>query len=163
MKTSRNHQKTFALVTAVVVGLALVQAPRARAGDQEWAVVGKVLTGVVAAHILLGEPEIRSRAVVVHREVPRPLVHVSRACSPRAVVKPRGRAYGHVKGGAARRCNARYRHDRCGNAGGPALIRQLSRTRRIYQPRVRGHVAFIQERPCHGHDWVTVRKCHSIW
>jgi hypothetical protein len=167
MKTTRTHQRTFALISAVVIGLALLQGPRAQAGDQEWAVVGKVLTGVVAAHILFGEPEIRTRTVVVHRSPP-PVVHVPRPCPPRVAPAPRyhhprGRAYGQTRKDNRHHCHLHRYHERCDRTRGHAVIRQLSRTRRIYQPRVRGHVAFIQERSNHGHDWVTISTCRSIW
>jgi hypothetical protein len=168
MNAFRKHPRIFGLVSAVVVGLALVAAPRARAGDQEWAVVGKILTGVVAAHILFGEPEIRAtRTVVVHREPVR-MVYAPRRCPPRVVVPPRyhhdrGRPYGHMKEEKGRHCRSHQRYERCDRPYGGAVIRQLSRTRRIYQPRVRGHVAFIQVRSHHGHEWATVGECRSIW
>lgn len=44
--------KTVAVVGLTVLALAASQTDRAMAGDREWAVAGKVLTGVVAAGVI---------------------------------------------------------------------------------------------------------------
>ena len=78
MKTVVRKSIAATLVAPFVVGAGLMRAPEAQAGDEEWATVGKILTGVVAAHVLIDAlPVHHERRVVVHetRVVHRPVIH----------------------------------------------------------------------------------------
>ncbi|MCF7855721.1 MAG: hypothetical protein K9N51_13050 [Candidatus Pacebacteria bacterium] len=67
MKTFIKHSIAVGLITPLIVGAGLLKAPEAQAGDKEWATVGKILTGVVAANVIFDAlPVHHDRHVVVH-------------------------------------------------------------------------------------------------
>lgn len=45
----------------------------------------------------------------------------------------------------------------------PPIIRLIDGRTRLYQPGIRGHQAFLQERCPHSGDWVTVGVHPSVW
>lgn len=97
MKTLKHRKKLAGLGLAALMAFAMITPQQAKAGDQEWAVVGKVLTGVTAAHLLFNvipnrvRPQhrevVHSRTRVIHRAPPVHTVrYVAPAPSPRRVV-----------------------------------------------------------------------------
>lgn len=67
-------------ITATFTALVLASAaalPVAHAGDREWAVAGKVLTGIAAAHVI--GHAIAPRTTVVYQAAPAPMTYVAAA------------------------------------------------------------------------------------
>ncbi|MBT3378711.1 MAG: hypothetical protein HN742_21865 [Lentisphaerae bacterium] len=73
-------KRTIAIVCTGIIAAALLAPQPALAGDSEWATAGKILTGLVAAHVLTGglrsAPSRQRVSVVEQRIVHRPTVVV---------------------------------------------------------------------------------------
>ena len=104
----KHHLRTTTLAVTVLTVAAVLAPPRTWAGDKEWATAGKILTGVVAAHVLLnGLPPARvpvPATVTVVREVRCPAPPLVRH-EPR----PLGRRPHRRPAGDDSRCCHRYR------------------------------------------------------
>ncbi len=169
MKT--NHTKfVLPIIMAALLAQALVMPTQARAGQREWATVGKVLTGVIAANLLLdiAAPPPR-RASTVHS-----LVEIHHR--PATTVVVREHVYGNVhrsyrsphrgyergysiprRGYTGRPIGRDYRR----HAHRPPIIRYQGRRQRLVQPAIRGHRARVEA--YRNGVWVVV-GCHpSIW
>lgn len=121
-------------MTAICVAAAVLLAlapTRTYAGDKEWATAGKILTGVVAAQVLLGVMPVvvRPRAAVIEHRVTR----YEPPCRP----QPRQRA--------------RFR---C-----PPQPRQRARFR--YPPQRRGYTIRIEAHESHGPQYRNDRSAHG--
>ncbi|MDZ4198751.1 MAG: hypothetical protein U1E27_05630 [Kiritimatiellia bacterium] len=123
--------------------------PEARAGQKEWATAGKILTGVMAAQILLDRhpptPVYRER-VVVTRHSDRRFHGERESYSSRSAHRPY-----HVEPVRAH----------CAPRIVEPIILPAGPGRRLYQPPVSGHPALIQEWRCG--SWVTVGTHPSLW
>ncbi len=85
---------------------------------------------------------------------------VGRSWGPPPRHDERGPGYRHTSARGRRDDECGKRAD-CSHAGGN-IIRHVSCDKRLMQPAVRGHIAFIQERRGH-RGWVTVGQHPSIW
>lgn len=193
MKKKPQIIKVTAVLTALALTIAGLTPQPAQAGDEEWATAGKILTGVVAGHILThGLPTTSRRHVTVHetrvirshrRSVPRrcrpvwrpasrsrlSIVvkidghdkhHHGRGCKPHRYERGSKGHRGHDRHGHVKK-HSRHPHrdfDGCGH-----IIHRVVPRKRLYQPRVHGHPAFIQVRRGRSGDWKNVRKHPSIW
>jgi|GEM_PF-3965385 len=151
--------KTIGWGVTIMVALAMASPPPARAGDKEWARVGKVLTGLAVvgavAYAVRPPPPVypscpppvySERVVVVEREPVIVRERIEIGCSP----PPR-------HGGLSR-----WGRPACDDGLGEIVI-QNEPGRRLYQPAVRGHIAFIQQwDPCR-REWVTIGSHPSVW
>ena len=167
MKHKTPFLKSLALVTAVATGLFFIQPQPVRAGDSEWATAGKILTGVVAAHVLTnGIPaHTRHREVTVHttRVIRQPRHHVRHSVSRRRlhrIRRPRVLEYHHYETRYSENSDCRRRRNHWDRG---SVIHRVGPNKRLYQPRVHGHPAFVQKRPFQGHPWITVKKHPSVW
>ncbi|MDE0839579.1 MAG: hypothetical protein OSB41_11080 [Kiritimatiellae bacterium] len=160
------------LILAAVVAMEMVATPMAQAGDSEWATAGKVLAGAAALHVFSGSSNRHHKDVYVEQHVYRSRGHhqpkrysSSSSCGTSRRVTTytsrhnnHGHSRRHVKVDRCDGCHRVRSQCRCG----PVVI-SLCEDRRVYQPRIRGHVAYIQERRSCDDRWVTVRSCASIW
>ncbi|MCF7838489.1 MAG: hypothetical protein K9N49_07645 [Candidatus Marinimicrobia bacterium] len=161
--------RTMQWIGCVALG-ALVGAipPAAQAGQKEWATAGKILTGVVAYQALQGvlspsHTERVTTTTVVHHPAP-----VYRARSVRTTTY------------RTRRAPLPYRHHPvpapgyCPSPAPPVVIHHSypppapitvyqSGHRRLYQPAVPGHPAFVQQWSPWENRWVTIQDHPSIW
>ena len=182
------RHKILTGLVAVALVAAAMQSPRAYAGDEEWATAGKILTGVVTAHVLVnGLPfEIRRRTPDRHR---RGVYHESRKFGRHRSIsrwrrhrsyRPRGRCssrteiriYEDFGDGYSSSGHGKSWHGGCGchrKSGhslivlDDAVVVPVDHETRLYQPKVHGHVAFVQKRPFPGHPWTTEKQHPSIW
>lgn len=194
MKKKPQLVKLTAVLTVLALAIAGLTPPPAHAGDEEWATAGKILTGVVAGHILThGLPTTSRRHVTVHetrvirsrhRGIPRRCrpawrpasrsrysvvvkIHEhekhrhGRGCKPHRYERgAKGHRRGHDRHG---QFNKHDRHPHRDFNGSGHIIHRIGPRKRLYQPRVHGHPAFIQVRCGRSGDWKTVRKHPSIW
>jgi hypothetical protein len=140
------------MVTGLPVGTA-------QAGQREWATAGKILTGVVVGGVLMNACKARTAETEVVYE--RPVVYryctverfhgpprceppVMRACPPPPPPPPPPRC---VREPAPRE----------------PIVRYLDDGRRLYQPPVLGHKAFIQVWSEVKNEWVSIKEHPSIW
>jgi hypothetical protein len=153
-------KKTVAAGLAGLMMAAAAMPGAAQAGQREWATAGKILTGVVVGGVVLNATRSRpvEREVVYERPVYRhPLVRhgtpprcetqVVRYCPPPQVVRycppPRVIVEERV-------CQE-------------PIVSYLSDGRRLYQPRVHGHTAYLQIWSEVNGDWVSIKEYPSIW
>ncbi len=170
MKARNSKRIVFPVLMTALLAQALLTPMPARAGQRGWATVGKVLTGVIAANLLLdiAAPPPR-RASTVHSRVE---VHYRPAAS--VVVRERvggswhrdrrpayydyGRGYSTPRRGYTGRPIERdYRQ----HAYRPPIIRYHGRRRRLVQPPIRGHRARVEV--YRNGVWVVVGYHPSIW
>lgn len=182
------RQMMSTAMAGLVVAAGLLSAQPARAGEKEWAVAGKVLTGIVAFNVLndvvngdrdhrpsqCREPRYDNTRVVVREydhAAYRPVIHHRRQEPVRVETRvvtvrsddqcdPYPRYYDRSDAGRGSRYARSHRRTVVRR---DPIIRHLSRGRRIYQPPVRGHKAFIQVYSTVERRWVNVRECESIW
>ena len=148
------------IAAATTAAMVSVSTNQAHAGQKEWATAGKILTGVVAA-------------TVIHQAIQPQVVHVRHAPPPqhRSRVTHVRTTYRHPPsyGGThyrrtttTRRVTTYYRPAPVPICRGPVII-QLDRHTRLYQSRVYGHTAWVQNWCPHTRTWVSVRHHPSIW
>ena len=146
---------------AGVLGLAAGMPQAAMAGDREWSAAGKILTGVVAAHVVtrvfaardggggggcreyvVERPRCEPPPTVVRYYVPAQPVVVQAAppCPPPPVVV----------------CAPE-------SAIEDPIIVPMEGERRIYQPRIHGAQAYVQVWSDFEQRWVTIGKRPSVW
>lgn len=143
------------MVAAGMAGLMMATAAlpggTAQAGQREWATAGKILTGVVIGGAILNAcaPHVTKAEVVYersgHRPEPRRGFQGPPRCEPpvmRSCPPPR----------VERRvvCDE-------------PIVRYMGDGRRLFQPRVHGHVAFIQVWSDMADEWVSIKEHPSIW
>ena len=134
---------------AGMIGLMIAAAgcPSAtQAGQREWATAGKILTGVFIGGLLTERVAPRP----VYREVvyERP-VHYRTVTVTRTVVVPRESP-----------CEPLWVTER---VNPQPVIRYLNDGRRLFQPPVHGHSAYVQVWSEVSHEWVSIQECASIW
>ena len=163
------RRKTLAWTMALVLGGALL-APATRAGDQEWAVAGKVLTGIAALHLLTGMAPVPP-PITLHPPVPpRVTVHSSRSrghsyhrssCSPQVSYRTHRKVY--YRPAVVQRRQPAH----CGTLVAPhcdnPVVVHMDGGRRIYQPRIHGHQAYMQIWSDVSRSWVTLKLYPSIY
>lgn len=184
MKTGNTILKMTAVLTALATALVALHPRQAYAGDEEWATAGKILTGVVASHILtkgLPEPP-RPRLTITRTQVNRRGYgrgrHRTRSktvCRPArtkhtrdlSVVVRIGGDDDHGRRHSSRsgrhrsgRCERRHRHTRYCRGYRGATIHYIGRNRRILKPRAPGRPVLVQVRRGRCGDWRTVRVIH---
>ncbi len=153
--------KTVSWSLGVAVSVAMALPAPLRAGDKEWARVGKVLTGLAAVGAVAYAvrpppppsvyvpcyPSASERVIYVERE---PVIIRERV----AVVLPStpSRRWGYSEWGRSS-CEDGTRE----------IVIQTEPGRRLYQPAVRGHIAFVQEWDSCRREWVTKGSHPSIW
>lgn len=195
--------KWTAGLVAMIVTIAMLSPQPARAGDREWATAGKILTGVVAANVLLnGLPyvfEPPSAPVVSNTVIryenhgfrDRPSAHWGYAPAPGCrMYRPPFRGYRSDRSRSnvdiyvcpepvvvasqpvsvieyndiPKYDNSCESHsDYTIHVAANEVYIRISDYKRIYQPRVKGHKAYIQERPDINHSWLTKGEHPSIW
>ena len=162
-----NSGKIGAIICTGVMVLALGLPTRSYAGNKEWATAGKILTGVVAAHVLVnGFPvQVGRRPAVVQRTIIReyrtPNCRVEQYSSRYSIPRSRYHRSSYYESRGRRHQPKRHYSGRRPKDGGVTIW--VSGNKRLYQPRVKGHDAFVQKRPFSGHPWVSVKKHPSIW
>lgn len=127
------------LTIVLAVALATLTPTRSNAGDKEWAVVGKVLTGITAAAIVgqaLSEPPVYYPQPVVHVAPKRPVHFV-----PSHTVHPAPQIVAAPK--IVVRERPRFRRHRTVIVERPSVI-------------VRPQRVYVRERPVRGRRYVTV-------
>ncbi|MFT5239416.1 MAG: hypothetical protein ACI9X0_000376 [Kiritimatiellia bacterium] len=158
------------LILAAAVTTQMVATPMAQAGDSEWATAGKILAGAAALHVFSGDRHHNDVYVEQHayrsrgHHQPRLYSSGSSCGTSRRVTTYTSRYNSHD------RSHRRVRENRCDTCNhlrsqcscGPVVI-SLCKDRRVYQPRIRGHIAYIQEWRSCDNRWTTVRTCASIW
>ncbi len=166
--------KTYTRITTPIIALAIIVAlcciPRtAEAGDKEWAAAGKILTGLVVLDALTGTTHRHYGNHYANVRYERPQQKYRRNYNP--CIKTRATTY------RWQRSNWRDRYDsRSVNTRWPGyrtetyecrtdpVIRYIGcGTRRIYQPRIRGHVAYVQRWSSCENSWETIGTCKSIY
>lgn len=141
---------------AGVLGLAAAMPPAAAAGDREWSTAGKILTGVVAAHVVtrafVPREGGRCREYVVERPRCEPPPTVVRYCMPSPVVVQ-----------VPQPCPPPVVVYASESAVDDPIIIPMEGERRIYQPRVHGAQAYVQVWSDFEQRWVTIGKRPSVW
>ena len=179
-----NSGKIGAIICVGVMVLALGLPTRSYAGNKEWATAGKILTGVVAAHVLVnGFPvQVGRRPTVVQRTIIReyrtPNCRVEQYSSRYSIPRSRYHRSSYYESRGRRHQPKRHYSGRRPKDGGSHQPKHhysgrrpkdggvtiwVSGNKRVYQPRVKGHDAFVQKRSFSGHPWVSVKKHPSIW
>jgi len=184
MKAIRNGTAT--LLTVLVTG-ALLQPQAAYAGDKEWATAGKILAGVTALHVFTKGFPIRSsqrHTTVIRKTVTRSHGRSRHGYKSLPIPKctPRRRPSYHHRG--RYEMNSRvYKHPHTSThryevySSVPDLTdgeytlhfthesvyMDISKYERIYQPRIRGAVAYLQKRHHGSSSWTTKSTHPSIW
>jgi len=172
--TEKQTMKSYTRIMTPIIAVAIIATcccmPQAvEAGDKEWATAGKILTGLVVlgaltdanhryygnhyANVRYEQPQQRyrhryNRGTTTRRTTYKRLRSnwCDRYDSPR--VSTRWPVY--------RTETYEYRTD--------PVIRYIEYgTRRIYQPRIRGHVAYVQRWSSCDNNWVTIGTCESIY
>lgn len=174
--TLRTTGTTLAAAAVLVTALA-ASTPQAHAGRDEWATAGKILTGVVVAKVLtdhLDRDDDYKKVTVRETRVIRRTTHggtvrtghYGRGRSHHQKLQNHRRGYRHPRQyQRPRGYRNHYRRDNNCHSGFDRgrIIVEINTYRRLVQPRVHGHPAFIQRRPYVGHPWITVRKHPSIY
>lgn len=140
--------KRCSIALAVCLGMGLTLLPSgAYAGDKEWATAGKILTGAAVLGALHHHVQPRhNHRIVEHR---RPNLH------------------SRYKRWTSRRSNHHRRpsavHPAAVTACTDPIIVNLSSGKRLYQPRIKGHVAYVQKWSACDSGWTTIGYRASIW
>ena len=132
-------------------------------GDKEWAVAGKILTGVVAANVI-GDLFVSDRYVEVKR--PRYNRRKNNNCRPKRryykdntystdITWRRSHEY-------RQRSRAKKRYKKTWKCADPIIV-HIEKGRRIYQPRVKGATAYLQVYSDVCNEWVNIEEYPSIW
>ena len=152
------------IATATAATLVTVSANQAYAGQKEWATAGKILTGVVAAtviHQAMQPQVVHSRVVHVNHAPPR---HSGRVMQTRTTYRhpPTYGGTHYRRTTTTRRVTTYHRPVAVPVCSGPVIM-QIDTYTRLYQPRVRGHNAWVQNWCPHTRTWVSVQHHRSIW
>ena len=156
------HKTTLCILTFTVAAICFSPS-QTQAGDQEWATAGKILTGLFAFNVL-NDAVHHSRdhsvtEVVYHRPK-------YRQCKPRKrhykhtyrKKKIRSRDYNRTNSRHSSRVIRTYEKD-CDD---PVTV-YIENDRRIYQPRIKGAIAYLQVYNGECDQWVTIEEYPSIW
>ena len=143
------------MVAAGMAGLMMATAGlpggTAQAGQREWATAGKILTGVVIGGAVLNSctPRATHTRIVYERPVyrPQPAYYFS---DPPRCERPVMRSCPPPRFEPAPECRE-------------PIIRYMADGRRLYQPPMHGHPAFIQVWSEVKDEWVSVKEHPSIW
>lgn len=143
------------MVAAGMAGLMMATAGlpggTAQAGQREWATAGKILTGVVIGGAVLNSctPRATHTRIVYERPVyrPQPTYYFS---DPPRCERPVMRSCPPPRFEPAPECRE-------------PIIRYMADGRRLYQPPMHGHPAFIQVWSEVKDEWVSVKEHPSIW
>lgn len=166
--------KTYTRIMTPIITLAIIAAfccmPRtAEAGDKEWAAAGKILTGLVVLDALTGANHryYGKRYANVRYEQPQQAYrrNHNRGATVRTTTYRRQRSNWRDRYDSPR-VNTRwpaYRTETYECRTDPVIRYIESGTRRIYQPRIRGHVAYVQRWSSCDNNWVTIGTCESIY
>lgn len=166
--------KTYTRIMTPIITLAIVAAfccmPRtAEAGDKEWAAAGKILTGLVVLDALTGANHryYGKRYTNVCYEQPQQAYRRKHnwGTTARTTTYRRQRSNWRDRYDSPR-VNTRwpaYRTEAYGCRTDPVIRYTEYGTRRIYQPRIRGHVAYVQRWSSCDNNWVTIGTCESIY
>ena len=172
--TEKQTMKTYTRIMTPIIALAIVAAfccipQTAEAGDKEWAVAGKILTGLVVLDALTDNNHryYGSRYANVRYEQPERTYRRNRNQSTRT----RTTTYRRQRSNWRNRYDSRrvntsrpvYRSETYECRTDPVIRYIECGTRRIYQPRIRGHVAYVQRWSSCDNNWVTVGTCESIY
>lgn len=147
------------LVVLVCGIFAVAGLPRTTlARDKDWAVAGKILTGVVAAGVI-------GHAIQAQASSCRPAVVVSRPVHVTTYreVRPYGAPSYHGRPAPAPHGYARPAPPACPPAGPGEIVINTGPGRRLYQPAIHGHPAFVQVWSSVSGQWVSVERHPSIW
>ncbi len=143
------------MVAAGVAGLMMATSSlpggTAQAGQREWATAGKILTGVVIGGAVLNacNPRASRTEIVYERQVYRPQPAYQFRGPPRCE-PPVMRSCPPPRYQPAPVCRE-------------PIVRYMADGRRLYQPPVHGHAAFIQVWSEVQDEWVSVKEHPSIW
>lgn len=137
------------LMIAGLCGTILVPAP-ALAGKKEWATAGKILTGVMAVQLLSNCGSRYERETVVVHKQPTVIRYASR----------RPTRYRHDR---ARSYRSPCRPTRTGGHRSNLVVINQGPDRRVCQPRIHGHPAFVQVWSECDNEWINIREHPSIW
>lgn len=160
----KKNAMTLALTAALVVTMVTPQV--ATAGNKEWATAGKILAGVTAYHVLSDggrghHQSVRVEEHYTYRDTHRPPSYPVYYGSSYGCGSPRSYQYSSVSHYYEDLCGG-CRHPRPSCTCGPVII-QISECRRLYQPRIRGHVSYLQEWDECRREWCTIGIRDSIW
>ena len=168
-------------LVALAVLVATAMPATTFAGDKEWATAGKILTGVIGLKVLQGAHDrhhdsrhqrevyqsTRCRTVPTYRTTYRQSYSHGQNCActrcrpPAPVCQPQTviiREY--VPAPAPVREPVREYVPVAPKCNTP-IVSQINSTRRIFQPKIRGHVAYLQI--LDQGEWITLREYPSIY
>ncbi|MDP6450513.1 MAG: hypothetical protein QF773_06830 [Lentisphaeria bacterium] len=166
--------KTYTRIMTPIITLAIVAAfccipQTAGAGDKEWATAGKILTGLVVLDALTDANHryYGKRHANVRYERPQQTYrrNHSSGTTTRTTTYKRQRSNWRNRYDSPR-VNTRwpvYRTETYECRTDPVIRYVEYGTRRIYQPRIRGHVAYVQRWSSCDNNWVTIGTCESIY
>lgn len=170
MKTNKIRLKVNPMFFTVCLLTAMLLLPAAAPASQKgWATVGKVLTGLTAANILLEatasshqcRPRL-ARSEIIHHYYPASEVVIYE----HTVIHRPSVVNTHIQT-TGRKPYSRHYHPYSHRYHRPApvcrgpIIRYQGRSRRIVQPRIRGHIAELQV--YRRGAWITISTHPSIW
>ena len=158
----RKQGITLAITAAVVAAMVVPQA--AQAGDREWATAGKILAGAAVVTVLSNSGGGRHEEVYVERRYeysPRYTSHYSRVSECRTPPRYERHYRSRPSSYEADFCDT-CRHARSACECAPVIV-DLGDCKRLYQPRIRGHVSYLQVWDSCRREWNTIRTCESIW
>ncbi|HCN07620.1 MAG TPA: hypothetical protein DIT01_06770 [Lentisphaeria bacterium] len=170
----KQTMKTYTRIMTPIIALAIIAAfcciPRtAEAGDKEWATAGKILTGLVVLDALTDANHryYGNRYANVRHEQPQQTYrrNRNRGTTARTTTYRRQRSNWRDRYDSPR-VNTRwpvYRTETYECRTDPVIRYIEYGTRRIYQPRIRGHVAYVQRWSSCDNNWVTIGTCESIY
>ena len=158
----RKQGVTLAITAAVVAAMVAPQV--AQAGNKEWATAGKILAGAAVIHVLTDNGGSHHREVIVERRYDYSPRYSSRYSRDSQCRTPQ-RYERHVRHRASsppRDYCGTCRHERSACSCGPVVI-DIGDSKRLFQPRIRGHVSYLQVWDSCRRDWRTIGTRDSIW
>lgn len=171
-------KRTFSIGTAAILLLALA-IPQASAGDKDWATAGKVLAGVVGfgfLHNALSGGHHHHRSYRSTRYYSEPCSSTSYTYTRRHDYRPYHRSYTRTEVYCPP-VTPVYHTTSVVREPAPVIVPapvpvpsspdpvivNLEDGRRIYQPRIKGHVAYLQIYSEHSGSWLTLKEYPSLY
>ena len=165
--------KTYTRIMTRLIAVAIIATfccipQTVEAGDKEWATAGKILTGLIVLDALTDtNHRYYGNRYNVRDEQPKQRYRHSYSRGTTTGRTTYKRLRSNCRNRYDRpRVNTRwpvYRTETYECRTGPVIRYIEYGTRRIYQPRIRGHVAYVQRWSSCDNSWVTIGTCESIY
>ena len=158
------HSHSISAICSLLIAGTVSVAPRAAAGEREWAVAGKVLTGVVVAHVLSEAiaPTLRYETRVVRRVVVVPAPpRASHRCEVRIVHPQR-----HGRPHRSHSSHSRAHHGRWDHRPAHRTVSRHATPTIVYQtsaPTCGRQPVVMRERPTHSHQRASATRHRRTW